>query len=216
MDFLGSVTSIARNTSNGFSNYPGNAKVDKINGKTVSQGFEPTSGTISIRLDVNGNYDNFQSSPDPNFVEAWGLSYSCLDDLMIAVGGGTTGDINFGVINTTTGAVTSNNITGIIGTTNQDIICTTFDSSGTCYGIMNDIIGILPFTNTIYKVNSTLNGNIWAANSNYSVFNEAANMPFWCNAFEQGNWFNCLDANNHYIYYYDGFNVSAFSQAIVA
>ena len=141
---------------------------------------------------------------------------------MLAMGGGTSNDINMGVINTGTGAMSISNITGITNYSQQDIICGTYDSAGTLYVIMNDQLKsdffepALPFNNTIYKVNAGYNGNIWGVNSRYTVFDEVNNDAFWEAAGlagGNGNWYNCLSANGRFLFYYDGRNVAAYSLA---
>src|SRR5262249_53530155 len=123
----------------------------------------------------------------------------------------TNSDLNMGIINTTTAAVTTSNITGIAADAYQDILCAAYDSSGNMYVIMNDGLFILPYTNTIYKVNAGFNGYTWYVNSTYSTFSECNNQPYW--SYLGGNWNNCLAANGSYLYYYDGYNLAAFSFA---
>ena len=194
---------------------PSNFIVDKVTGKVyVGQSLE-VNGTQVIRLNQSGAYDNFISAADSTFREDWGLVYRCTDASVLALGGGINSAINMGIINTTNGTVTTSNITGDQFDTDQDIVCGVYDSSGNLYVIMNDIIpGVLPYTNTIYRVNNAFNGNVWAANSNFITFNEANNNPYWDmfpTSGANGNWFNCLAANGSYLYYYDGQDVAAYS-----
>lgn len=201
----------AESGGGGAYNYSGGFRVDKVSGKSyVSQGFN-FNGTQTVRLTSNGTYDNFISTVDATFREAWGIMYNCSTDAIINVGGGTNSDLNMGIINTTTAAVTTSNITGITGNAYQDIICAVYDSTGNMYAIMNDGLFILPYTNTIYKINAAYNGNVWAANSTYTTFAECNNQPYWSNL--GGNWNNCLAANGSYLYYYDGYHIAAFDFA---
>ncbi len=212
--FAGSVPGIWNSAESALGssyNYQGGFRVDRISGKQYeSQGFN-YDGTQTIRLTSAGVYDNFISAVNAQFREAWGIMYDCATETIMDVGGGTIGDINMGVINTTNASVTTSNITGITGSAYQDIICATYDSAGNMYVVMNDGLGILPYTNTLYQVNATYNGNNWAANSNYTVFNESANVPYWGPS--SGNWSNSLAANGNYLFYYDGYHVAAYSLA---
>ncbi|MDB5284974.1 MAG: type sorting protein, partial [Bacteroidota bacterium] len=214
--FSGQITTPINWTSgdvNDNINYPSNMIVDKSNGKAYTgQGYFFGGATV-VRLNPAGQYDNFISAVDPNFQEVWCFAYNCLNASVLALGGGTTSNVNMAIINTTSGSTTTTNISGISSSTGnfQDIVCGTYDTAGSLYVMMNDGLGILPYTNTIYKVNSAFNGNIWATNSNYSCFGELRNAPFWsanggginCN----GN--NCLSANGSYLFYYDGNNIAA-------
>ena len=209
--FAGSVPGIWNSAESalGYSyNYQGGFRVDRITGKQYeSQGFN-YNGTQTIRLTSAGQYDNFISTVNANFREAWGIMYNCSTETIMDVGGGTIGNINIGIINTANASVTPSNITGI-GGAYQDIICATYDSAGNMYVVMNDGLGTLPFTNTLYQVNAGYNGNNWSANSNFTVFNESANVPYW--GASSGNWSNSLAANGNYLFYYDGYNVAAYS-----
>ena len=204
--FVGNIPAITWNTIGSGWNEIGGFITEKTSGKCyMSPGYEGAGSQI-IRIGTTGLYDNFVSVIDPNFQEAWGFAYNCLSDNILALGGGTNSNLNMGVINLVSGAVTTANITGINSGNYQDILCGTYDTSGSLYVIMNDGLGILPYTNTIYKVNSTYNGYVWAANSNFTPFQEVANDPYW----GAGNWFNGLASNSSYLFYYDGQNVAAY------
>lgn len=211
--FNGQVTSIGWSTAD----IPdaivaiGNFIVDKVTGKTYI-GKPDLSGTTVVRIDANGAYDNFVSTVDPFFQETWGFAYNCTDGSVLALGGGTNSDLNMGVINTTTGATTTTNITGITFDEYQDILTATYDSAGSLYVIMNGSFS-LPYTNTMYKVNSGFNGYTWAANTNFFSFSEVFNAPYWGQGTLSGNWYNGFAANGSYLYYYDGENVAAYSLA---
>ena len=212
--FLGQVASINWTTATTALdyNYPGNSKTDKVTGKVyVCKGFD-YNGTSTIRLQTNGAYDNFISTIDNTWYEAWGMAYNCGTGQILAVGGGTVSNLNMAVINTTTGVATTSNITGIVGSTDQDILCGVYDTAGNYYVLMCDIIsGVLPYPNTMYKLNSTYTGNVWAANSTFTTFQESQNSPFWnAGGGSSSNWFNCLAANSSYLSDCAGVNVAAY------
>ena len=215
--FMGSVPSENWTTADVPDDYnsPGNMIVDKSTGKTYAGKGVEDAGTQTIRLDQNGNYDNFISIANVNITETWGFAYNCKNESLLEMGGGINSTINMGFINTTSGAIVSSNISEVTGAgrTHQDIVCAAYDSAGNLYSIMNDRLGYLPYANTLYRANSTFNGYTWKANSGYASFNETENAPYWNNALYQGNWFNALAANGSYLYYFDGFNLAAYQLA---
>lgn len=213
--FNGSVPSVPWNTADPGDgiNCPGNFIVDKSTGNVYLGKGVDDDGTQTIRLDQNGNYDNFITAANEQVTETWGFAYNCSQGSLLEMGGGVTSDINMGVINTATGAITSSNITGITNGSHEDIICGTYDSSGNLYVILDDRDGYLPYKNTIYRVNSAYTGYNWDINSGYTTFNELANAPYWSTAVYSNNWFNSLAANGSYLYYYDGFNLTAYQLA---
>lgn len=206
--FGGTVASTSWNTTDpGVINYPCNFIVDRNSGKTYTgQGYYG-SGTTSIRVNAAGGYDNFVSSQNSSVQETWSYAYNCATNAILGMGGGTTSNLNMGVINTTTGVTTTSNITGL-SATGQDIACGTYDSAGSLYVILSSNSSA-PYTNTMYKVNSTYSGYTWVNNSMLTSLNELSNKPFWA-AYPNGNSFNCLAANGKYLFSYDGNQLNAY------
>lgn len=196
-------------------NVPGNFIVDKSSGKTyVAQSFE-ANGARMIRLDANGNYDNFVSLADPNYLETWDMVFDCTTGEVFASGGGTSSDINFGVVNSSTGVVSSANITGMLGLCCQDIVNATNDFSGNIYVVFAETPTPMPgIGNHIYKVNAARNGNLWSQPTGYNTLNEANNKPFFLNVSTNysGNGANVLAVNDNYLFYYDGVRLKAFNK----
>ncbi|MDB5285014.1 MAG: type sorting protein, partial [Bacteroidota bacterium] len=124
---------------------PGNFIVDKVSGKTYI-GKTDLQGSSAVRINSAGAYDNFVSSINPFFQETWGFAYKCSDGSVLALGGGTSSELNMGIINTTTGATTTTNITGITSSYYQDILAGTYDTAGNLYVIMNSSSAPLPYT----------------------------------------------------------------------
>ena len=207
--FMGNVTSVGWSTIGVGWNEIGGFITEKTSGKSYMSPGYVGSGSQIVRISAAGLYDNFISVVNSNFQEAWGFAYNCIQDNVLALGGGTNSNLNMGSINPVTGVVSTANITGITSGDFQDILCGTYDTAGNLYVIINDGLGILPYTNTIYKVNSTYNGFVWNANSTFTPFQEVANDPYW----GAGNWFNGLASNSNYLYYYDGTNVAAYQYA---
>jgi gliding motility-associated-like protein len=190
---------------------PSNMLVDRITGKTyIGQAYN-NSGAQIVRLDPMGNYDNFITVQSTFFEEIWDFVFDCNVNQVYAMGGGTTSNINFGVVNSVTGAVASSNITGTASGAGEDAVNVTTDPAGNVYCIfacsVNPVVD-----NHIFKVNSTFNGFVWTAPTGYFTLNEGNNRPFLPNTtFFSGNGHNCLAADNTYLYYYDGFNLKAFN-----
>lgn len=119
--------------SKGSSGYMSNFVVDKVYGKTyVGQVLIP-SGCAIIRLDTNGAYDNFISTPNPNFVEIWEMNFDCRAGNILGMGGSISSNKQIGIVNST-GSFSPQNITGNISAY-QDILSSTVTNSGNfcCY-----------------------------------------------------------------------------------
>ena len=186
----------------------GNFLVDKSNSKVyMSQGDNPGGATI-VRLNSLGIYDNFISIADPMFEEIWEMKYNCNTGSLLAFGGGTNSNLSFGIINSSTGIVSTSNFTGLPDTS-QDIACATLDTNGEVYSIFSSTPSPNPVSNRIYKLDQTYT-SLWNTPSGYLTLIEAANR--FSNYASFGNGMNCLSVNNSYLYYYDGMNLKAFDK----
>ena len=209
--FMGAVASAGwyslGNDGNGDA---GNFVVDKLSSKVyVSQGFN-INGAQVIRLNAAGNYDNFISVANTSFLEIWELKFNCSTGELIGMGGATVSNSNFGIIDTTTGALTTSNVTGLSGSS-QDIANAVIDNSGNPYLIFADGLGVQP-NNYIYKLNSTYTTVTWNSPTNFTTLAEANNKPY-VYGFGFGNSVNVLAVNKQYIFYYDGYNLEALNAA---
>lgn len=206
--FLGVVASASWNSLGfGLTNYPGNFIVDKQSGKTyVGQG-NNNNGTQIVRLTTAGLYDNFISAANPSFRETWDMSYNCVNGTIYAYGGGTTSSINFGVVNTSSGAVSSSNITGNLSRFAQDIVNAAADFSGNIFVLFACIDTSIG--NHIYRLNAAHNGNSWSRATGFTTINEAMNKP---HIPMMSNGANVLAVNENYLFYYDGKNLKAFDK----
>lgn len=185
----------------------GNITVDKISSKVyMSQGgnFGGTGATI-VRLKTNGIYDNFMSVGNMLMNEMWEMKFNCSNGKCMAIGGGTTSNLNFGLVDTTTGIVTTSNVTGQPNA-GQDIVCATLDDNGEVYVIF---AGNPLTSNQIYKLNSSFTAPIWNTPSGYTTMTEQGNKPF-TGLSSYSNSYNCLGVNNTYVFYYDGLWLKAF------
>ncbi len=193
--------------ANSQSGYIGNFVVDKLTSKIyMSQGYRG-AGAIVVRLDVNGLYDNFISTANPQMQEIWEMKFNCNSGDLIALGGGTNSNLNFGIIDTTTGLATTSNFTGIAGA-GQDIACASLDVNGELYV---NFASVATVNNRIYKLDQTYTVAQWNVQSGFTTMQELANRPNSGFA-SYGNGINCLSNNANYLFYYDGRNLKAFNK----
>ncbi|MBP6624338.1 MAG: gliding motility-associated C-terminal domain-containing protein [Chitinophagaceae bacterium] len=185
-----------------------NFVVDKLSGKFyMGQGWVST-GTVIVRCDANGNYDNFISTANSNFEELWEMNFDCSNGKILGFGGGTTTNINLGVIDAL-GGFTMSNVSGAAPGF-QDILNSTISGNGEIFVAMacgNDT----SLNNVLIHVNTTLNGNNWIMPSGVASFNEADNKPYLSPYASNG--FNALHVNQNFLYYYDGNILKAYSKA---
>ncbi len=182
----------------------GNLVVDKFSGKTyMSQGLGLSSGAQIIRLDPAGNYDNFITGANNQFREIWDMKFNCITGSVVGMGGGTSSNINFGIVDTTTGVVAISNATGLPGLA-QDLASAALGPNNEVYALFS--AGAV--ANDILKINAAYNGNLWNVPSGYLTMGEQQNKPYVAaNSFSNG--YNALAANNDYLFYYDGFHLKA-------
>lgn len=70
-----------------------NFVVMKSNGKCYTGQAVMSSGTRIIRIDANGNYDNFITPAFPLWREVWDMAYHCTTGNIYGMGG-STGSVN--------------------------------------------------------------------------------------------------------------------------
>lgn len=212
--FSGNVSIISW-SSLGIGTYVGNFVVDRFTGKCyIGQGVNnTTTGSRIVRLDANGVYDNFITSPNQYNQEVWDMGFHCSTGDIFVLGGGHT----------------SNTSTGIINGTSQNIVLSTFQPTNTAF--VHDIISHaiddngnmfvyycsttnLPLDNHICSVNSTFNGNNWTQPSTFGVLGEAANKGnYLFSSIGPSGGYNCLAVNNNFVFYYDGLHLAAYSKS---
>ncbi|MDI1355918.1 MAG: gliding motility-associated C-terminal domain-containing protein [bacterium] len=194
--------------------YIGNFVVDKFTGKAyVGQGVNQSiSGSRVIRLNAAGVYDNFMSSPSPLNQEIWDMGFHCQGGNIFILGGGHTSNNSSATINTLTANMTLSSFqptnTGYV----HDITSHALDDAGNIfvyYSCSNSLLN-----NRICSVNASFNGNNWTVASGFTEMTEASNKTFYNGgASIASNGFNCLAANNWYVYYYDGYHIAAYSKS---
>jgi gliding motility-associated-like protein len=95
----------------------------------------------------------------------------------------------------------------------QDISSHCIDDNGTVFVIYSSIANLV-LNNEICRVNSTFNGNVWTQPSTFDVMAEASNkLSYLGSGSASSNGLNCLAVNNSYLFYYDGYNLAAYSKA---
>lgn len=185
---------------------PGNFVVERTTGKVYLCQDCGNPGTQIIRLDANGVYDNLISAGTLYMSEGWDMAFNCSTGQVYLLGGGIGGNYSLGIVNSTTGAVTIENITGTTGGSAEDVVNVTMDKTGTMY--CNIASGYATLNNYIYRINATVNGNVWNVYSGYNAFFEGNNKPY-IPMFFSGNGFNALTVNTSTLFYYDGVHLQA-------
>jgi gliding motility-associated-like protein len=199
--------------SNGWysGNNLGNFVADKLSGKVYISNGLTAGGASVIRLKENGMYDNFITTIHASLEEIWELKYNCSTGDLIALGGGKTSDSHIGVVNTTTGAITPLNATGILsGLGHQDVVSAAVGSNGELYTLFNSKKDST-INNHIVKINTAYNGSIWKMPTGFKTFNEATNKATFTSAIS--NSFNAVSAENNRLYYYDGKHLTCYNTA---
>ena len=215
--FMGVVSGVWSSNGYGvgtsFNNCLSSAKVDKATGKIyVGQGFA-LSGARAIRLTPAGLYDNFITTPDTTFKEIWSFTTNCATGEVLALGGGPVPNTSsIGIINTSTGTIGINNITGVYNYNAQDISSATVDPSGNLYVIIASVPGNSTIHNHLYQVNAARNGHVWTVFSGHNTLIEHISMPAFAHFGSSSN-FNSLASNSTYLFYYDGKYLMAFNPA---
>lgn len=196
--------------------YYGGWVVDKATGNLyIGQGYA-TAGFRVIRLSTTGLYDNYISTGDPAFQEAWKMYWVCNNGApqIICAGGGTTGPTNFAYCSppsTTLSAAV--NLTGspAIGQDMTDLIVDPVTNSlYTIYASPLD-----PTTgNKIFKTNAPYNflSTAWSTATGFpGTINELANRPYLATGYND-NSSNILGQNASYLFYWDGLHLEAFNK----
>jgi hypothetical protein len=203
-----------------FGDYYGGWVVDKTTGNIyMGQGFSPFIGYRVIRYNTNGLYDNYISAGNPNFNENWKMYWSCNNGApqIMVVGGGTSSNLNLGLISPPSTAITPINLTGI-GTICQDMVDMVSDpTTNDIYTLFASKFLTPQINNKIYK-NTVPYGAAtiaWNVASGFSVVEEAGNRPYMAMNTPpfNDNSANVLSVNASYLYYWDGKNLKAFNKA---
>ena len=201
--FSGIVTSTGWQSGN---NWSCNFKVNKGTGKTYVG--RNNAVPYLIRLDANGNYDNFVSaSGSPNVQEVWNMEFNCSGDIQIFGGGSTSG----GIISTTTGAV-SNVTTFSPGVTGccQDVVAVAVDAVGNTFVTY---LGHSILQNKIALIAPSYTNSVWLSPTNFSSLGYlAVKNGYVAAGVGSAVAFNALAVNMNYLYYYDGSHLGVYNK----
>ncbi len=192
--------------------YPSNLGVDKFNGKCYTgQGWE-TAGTQIIRLDINGNYDNFISTANSSFQEIWEFGFHCSNADIFVFGGTTNQNLSAATMSSVSPLLNCSTFQPNISSSNQDIASYAIDDQGKIFIVYATGITQSGLNNKICLINSTFNGNVWTVATGYSTMFEFANKSAYQPPAGSSGGFNCLAVNGNYLYYYDGYNLAAYDK----
>ena len=193
--------------------------VEKISGK-VYMGQGGTGGFQIVRLNAQGEYDNFITAVNPALQENWKMIYNCdggTPKIFIAGGGSAGEHINIAIFTPPSTALTQINITGQ-PTGHQDVADFVLDPrTNELYTLFAQGF-ITPITenNRLYKHQSPYNPGAmkWNRLTGFPVLNERANRPYLADASGfNDNSINELAVNSNYIFYADGHNLMAMNKA---
>ena len=203
-----------------FGPYYGGWVVEKSTGNVyLGHGFNPATGYQVIRLNPAGLYDNYISTPNVNANENWKMFWSCNNGnpQILVSGGGTSGNLNLGILAPPSTNITGINISNIATGCCQDVVDMVYDPNTFDIYPLYASLGGTPFLNNrIYK-NSFPYGStsvVWNTLSGYTPLSEANNRPYMVGvglAFND-NSANMLAINSSYLFYYDGLNLKAFNK----
>ncbi|HUS03711.1 MAG TPA: gliding motility-associated C-terminal domain-containing protein [Chitinophagaceae bacterium] len=190
--------------------------VEKTTGK-IYLGQGGSSAFQIIRLNTLGQYDNYITPANPNFLENWKMIWNCeggTPKIFIA-GGGTSDNLNLGVLTPPATSLTSLNITGQPGG-HQDISDMVVDpKNNQLYTIFSqNYVPTTTESNRLYKHTAPYNASskLWTQISGFRVLAERANRPYLSPGLND-NSVNMLAVNSDYLFYYDGKNLKAMNKS---
>lgn len=203
-----------------YGDYYGGFVVEKNTGNTyLGQGFNPGTGYKVVRISSSGLYDNYISTGNASFNENWKMYWSCNNGSpqILVVGGGTSSNLNLGVLTPPSTTITALNITNIPASCCQDMVDMVFDpATNDIYSIFASVFGTPSINNKIFKNTAPYSGTsiAWTVPSGYNVLAEAGNRPYMANvsAGYNDNSANMLAQNASYLFYWDGKNLKAFNK----
>lgn len=204
-----------------YGDYYGGFVVEKNTGKVyLGQGFSPTTGYRVVRISTSGLYDNYISTGNTAFNENWKMYWSCNggSPQILVVGGGTSSNLNLGVLTPPSTVITALNITNVPSSCCQDMADMVFDpATNDIYSIFASAFGTPSINNKMFKNTIPYSGAsiAWSVQSGYSVMAEAGNRPYMANVLAgyNDNSANMLALNPSYLFYWDGKNLKAFNKA---
>ncbi|MBL0198996.1 MAG: T9SS type A sorting domain-containing protein [Chitinophagaceae bacterium] len=204
-----------------YGDYYGGFVVEKNTGKIyLGQGFSPGTGYRVVRISTSGLYDNYISTGNTAFNENWKMYWSCNNGSpqILVVGGGTSSNLNLGVLTPPSTTISALNITNVPSSCCQDMADMVFDpATNDIYSIFASVFGTPSINNKIFKNAAPYSGAsiAWSVQSGYNVLSEANNRPYMANVIAgyNDNSANMLALNASYLFYWDGKNLKAFNKS---
>lgn len=193
--------------------------VEKTTGNIfLGQGLGIPNGSVNIRLNTSGVYDNYITIANPEFSENWKMAWNCNNgnpQIFIA-GGSNNSNNNLAICTPPSTTITGVNVTGS-SAFNQDISDIVFDpATNDMYTIYASAITPPFISNRIYKHRPPYNVSdiLWQTPSGFSSLVELDNRPYLApNMFGNfENSTNALAVNGSYLFYWDGLNLKAFNK----
>jgi gliding motility-associated-like protein len=204
--------------------------VEKNTGYTyLGQGIAAL-GAQMVRLDPNGQYDNFITNRNPSLLEMWKLFWYCNNGQpqIITCGGSTSSNDNFGVVTPPATNLVPINLTGrpddnINGGCCQDISDIAVDpKTNEIYVYFNSLYvpgngGTTGLDNHIYKFSPPYSAAsiLWNTASGYQVMGEGYNRPYMGGVYPYttDNSANVLAQNSSWLFYWDGVHLQAYDKS---
>ncbi|MBS1651580.1 MAG: gliding motility-associated C-terminal domain-containing protein [Bacteroidetes bacterium] len=190
--------------------YAGSFAVDKGTQLVYTgNGFGGGSGAVIVQLNSSGVFTGLQSAQNPIWDECWDMGFYCGNSSVFGLGGSISGDGSVGLVNTSTGAMSPNNVSGI-GGNGQDVVSHATDPQGKVFIIFASV-QTTALNNQMMLLNPAFTGYLWMQPSTFSSFSESANHNY-PGGTNPSNGFNALAANTSYLYYWDGSNLAAYNK----
>lgn len=169
-----------------------------------------SSGTRIIRLDPNGNYDNFISSADPSWTELHDMKLDCNSGNLLCFGGGTSSNKTGGILDQNTGSINPISFIPSNAQVSQDIVgCAVDDAGNSFVKYTTNILG----GGWLAKINTAFTSTDWLVSSSYNAIYEIQSKNSYVGSGQPASVaFNCLAVNKNYLYFYDGSNLVAYNK----
>jgi gliding motility-associated-like protein len=177
----------------------------------AGQGFN-FNGTQIIRLDANGNYDNFMTAQHATWREVWDMGVHCSTGKVYGMGGSTSSTESAGIVDPSSANLTPIAFFTGTATSGHDVASHAIDDAGEFFWVYSSFSEAL-LDNHIARINSIFTSMIWVAPTTFNTLSEASNKGFFGPpAYGGSNGLNCLAVNANFLFYYDGLNLAAYNK----
>lgn len=204
--FSGTLASPSWNSG---SSWAAGIAVNKLLGKVyISRSF---SNYGELRLNSSGNYDSWITPSTTVLYEVGDLGFTCSGDLMVFGGAFASGKL----VSVPGMSIVQQSFFTSYTSCCQDVVCHAIDDYGNIFVLLGSGTGTSfnSLANNLISVNTSLNGNNWVQPTGYSSFTETNGRLGLAVSPVGGTYFKCLAVNSNYLYYYDGYNLGAYSKS---